>query len=99
MKFLTAFLAMVAAFSGSAFAAEGSYLYRAEMVQAAPGKLLELIDLYGEARAASTTGDAAPLLMRHSQGDRWDLLVIYPMESYSAYYSRERMERRQGVKP
>ena len=40
-------------------------------------------------------GDEAPLWLRHSQGDKWDLLLLFPMGSYSEYYSADRMGRRQ----
>jgi hypothetical protein len=33
--------------------------------------------------------------MRHSQGDRWDLLLIFPIGSYADYYSSERIARRE----
>jgi len=81
-----------------AFAAEGNYLYRAEMVQAAPGKFAELVDLYAkQASLAKQTGDAPPFVMRHSQGDRWDLLLIYPMGSYGEYYSADRTAKRRNA--
>lgn len=79
----------------AAAAAEGNYLYRAQLVQAAPDKIVELIDLY-KTRASLTeaAGDTAPFFMRHSQGDHWDLLLIYPLKSYADYYSAERTARR-----
>jgi hypothetical protein len=79
----------------SAFAAEGKYLYRVELAQAAPGKFLELVDLYNK-RSALTSADAdpAPFIMRHSQGDRWDLMLVYPMNSYADFYSTERSVKR-----
>jgi hypothetical protein len=72
-----------------------SYLYDARLVQAAPGKLLELIDLY-KARAPlyQASGDETPFWMRHSQGDRWDLMLLFPMSSYSEYYRPDRIEKR-----
>lgn len=78
-----------------AFAAENPYLYKTTLVQAAPGKLLELIDLY-KARAAaySAAGDESPLWMRHSQGDHWDLMIIFPLGSYEDYYRAERIAKR-----
>jgi hypothetical protein len=77
------------------FAADTPYLYRVTLVQAAPGKLLDLIDLY-KARAAAyqAAGDEAPLWMRHSQGDHWDLMVLYPMGSYTDFYQAERIAKR-----
>lgn len=76
-------------------AAENQYLYKVSLVQAAPGKLLELIELY-KARAAmyQAAGDEAPLWMRHSQGDHWDLMILSPMASYTDYYQPERVTRR-----
>lgn len=82
-------------FCPAAHAAENPYLYKVTLVQAAPGKLTGLIDLY-KARAAALqeAGDEAPLWMRHSQGDHWDLMVLFPMASYGDYYRPERMAKR-----
>src|SRR5690349_15418005 len=82
-------------FTPLTWAAETPYLYRVTLVQAAPGKLLELIDLY-KARAAEMkeAGDEAPLWMRHSQGDHWDLMVLFPLGSYSDFYQPERIAKR-----
>jgi hypothetical protein len=76
-------------------AATETYLYRVETVQAAPGKIVELMELY-QTRAAmiEAGGDAAPFCMRHSQGDHWDLLLLYPMGSYTDYYGANRVNRR-----
>jgi hypothetical protein len=77
------------------FAADTPYLYRVTLVQAAPGKLLDLIDLYKTRAAAyQAAGDEAPLWMRHSQGDHWDLMVLYPMGSYTDFYQAERIAKR-----
>ena len=73
-------------------------LYRFVLVQAAPGRLLDLIDLYKQRLPViAAGGDEAPYIVRHSQGDRWDLLVIYPSGSFTAYYSEERVRRRQAA--
>jgi len=78
-----------------ASAAENSFLYKVTLVQAAPGKLPELIDLYKTKAAASqSAGDEAPLWMRHSQGDHWDLMVLFPMGSYSDFYQPQRIQKR-----
>src|ERR1700722_12590535 len=76
-----------------------AYLYKTSLVQAAPGKLLDLIDTYKKifAEQAKVAGDATPLWMRHSQGDRWDLLILYPMGSYSDYYKPDRVVKRDTV--
>jgi hypothetical protein len=93
-------LLMVATLSlgASAQSAPRPYLYRASLVQAAPGKLLELIELYKSRAAlerANSGADETPLWMRHSQGDRWDLLVLTPMGSYAEHYRAERVAARQ----
>jgi hypothetical protein len=75
--------------------ADTPYLYKVSLVQAAPGKLLELIELYKAwAVELKQAGDEAPLWMRHSQGDHWDLMILYPIGSYSDYYQGERAARR-----
>ena len=94
MRYLAAAFLLFTAVASYAAPAE-NYLYRASMVQAAPGKVVELIGLYQQQLPKLVAGgDAAPLWMRHSQGDRWDLLILYPMGSYADYYSGERMARR-----
>jgi hypothetical protein len=72
------------------------YLYRATLIQAAPGKLLEVVDLYKAGwPGLRDSGDEAPIAMRHSQGDRWDLLLLFPMGSYEQFYARDRVLRRE----
>jgi hypothetical protein len=85
--------------AATARAADTPYLYKVSLVQAAPGKLLDLIDLY-KARAAELkqVGDEAPLWMRHSQGDHWDLMILFPVGSYSEYYQPERISKRKATK-
>lgn len=76
-------------------AANESYLYQAKFVQAAPGKLLDLIDLYKQRLASyQAAGDEPPFWIRHSQGDQWDLMLLFPMSSYSEYYQAERVAKR-----
>jgi len=89
MRRIAVLLACIVLLSCLAFAQE-PFLYRASLVQAAPGKLVELIDLY-----KAHAGQQAPLWMRHSQGDRWDLLILTPMGSYAEYYRPEAIAARQ----
>ncbi|HEY7544214.1 MAG TPA: hypothetical protein VID27_04995 [Blastocatellia bacterium] len=78
--------------------ADEKYLYQAKFVQAAPGKLVELIDLYKSRMPVySSTGDEPPLWIRHSQGDQWDLMLLFPMQSYSEYYKPDRAMKRKEV--
>jgi hypothetical protein len=92
---LLLFSFMLAVLAPATSANPPSYLYKAKLVQAAPGKLLEVIDLLKAVQTASReAGDEQPLLMRHSQGDHWDLLSLIPMKTYEDYYRSERMARR-----
>ncbi len=76
--------------------AAAPYLYRTTLIQAAPGKLLEVVDLYKAGWPGSKdSGDEPPIAMRHSQGDRWDLLLLFPMGSWGEYYAADRIARRQ----
>jgi hypothetical protein len=78
-----------------ATSADAGYLYKAMFVRAAPGKLLELIALYKERMPVyDASGDLRPFWMRHSQGDQWDLMFLFPMESYSDYFKPERIAKR-----
>jgi hypothetical protein len=92
---LTALLMLPVA---AARAAEPTYLYNAKFVQAAPGRLLELIDLYKQrAPGYAASGDEAPLIIRHTQGDKWDLMLLLPVGSYSEYYQSDRVTKRKQV--
>jgi hypothetical protein len=99
MRNLIAALTLALCFSVSrASAADNSYLYKVTLVQAAPGKLLELIDLYkARATAYQTAGDETPLWMRHSQGDHWDLMILFPMGSYADFYQLQRLQKRSQI--
>jgi len=91
-------LLIVACCALPAMAAENPCLYKVSLVQAAPEKLLDLIDLYKtRAVALKEAGDEAPLWMRHSQGDHWDLMVLFPLGSYAEYYQPERIAKRKLV--
>ena len=75
--------------------ADTAYLYRTLLLQAAPGELLAVIDLYQQHHPAyAVSGDGAPFIARHRQGDHWDLMLIFPMGSFSAYYAPDRITRR-----
>ena len=94
-RFLLIFL--TCCFLLPASAADNPYLYKVTLVQAAPGKLLELIDLYKQRSTALKEIDESPLWMRHSQGDHWDLMILFPMGSYNEYYEPRRAARRKAV--
>ena len=90
---------MICVLSLVAGAQEHLFLYKASLIQAAPGKLLELIELEKKIfpEMERSAGDPKALWMRHSQGDRWDLLILYPIGSYAEYYRPERAAKREKV--
>src|SRR5215471_13099861 len=95
MKRLLTLMIMLLCIAPLSTAAANQYLYKTTLVQAAPGRLLELIDLYkSRAAAYQAAGDELPMWMRHSQGDHWDLLILFPIGSYSDYYQPERVAKR-----
>ena len=51
-------------------------LYHAHFVKAALGKLPDLIAAY--ASAPVPAGEQKPIILRHREGDDWDLLVLTP---------------------
>src|ERR1043166_113129 len=89
---------ILALFAFSTSASTPTYLYKTKLVQAAPGKLLDLIELHKSSLAEyKNAGDEPPLMMRHSQGDHWDLLLLIPMKNYADYYSPERVSKREQI--
>ncbi|MEL7448932.1 MAG: hypothetical protein AAFN78_06965 [Pseudomonadota bacterium] len=79
---------------------EGDYLYKVSTVRAATGSLSYLLDWIGALNASDYFEDAGehqPLVMRHTQGDQWDLMIITPMQSWSAYFSEEAVKQREAA--
>lgn len=65
----------------AAAAERGQVLYRMTLLRAAPGRLLEVVaDVKAAAHGA--------LVLRHSQGDQWDLMVLAPIGSYAEHFAR-----------
>jgi hypothetical protein len=93
---LLALSSMTARAAGGPKPPEPAYLYKTTFVRAAPGKLLDLVALYKSRMAVDeAAGDERPLWWRHTQGDQWDLMLLFPMGSYTEYYSKERLARRE----
>jgi hypothetical protein len=70
-------------------------VYRVTLIRAAPGALIELIDLLDDRMAAyDAAGEARPIVLRHRQGDQWDLFVLTPVGSLASYFGEERTARR-----
>jgi hypothetical protein len=92
---LPALLSVAAVSAGGSQSSESTYLYKTTFVRAAPGKLLDLIALYKSRMAVDdAAGDERPLWWRHTQGDQWDIMLLFPMGSYTEYYSQDRLSRR-----
>lgn len=92
---LQALFAATAWAAGGTQSAEPTYLYKTTFVRAAPGKLLDLITLYKSQMAVyDASGDERFFWWRHTQGDQWDLMLLFPMGSYTEFYSKERVSRR-----
>jgi hypothetical protein len=74
---------------------EQTYLYKTTFIRAAPGKLLDLIGLLKDRMSVhDASGDKRPFWWRHTQGDQWDLMMLYPLENYTMYYSKDRIAHR-----
>jgi len=71
-------------------------LYRTEMLRAAPGQLAAVIELVKERLPVwKQMHNTGPFWMRHSQGDQWDLLLLFPMgRDFEEYYGASARERR-----
>ena len=74
-------------------------LYKVTLLRAKPGELLKLIDVIKEDISNYTDFTSnKPYLLRHSQGDHWDLMVIYPIDDLDAYFSTDQSNRRKKSK-
>ena len=77
---------------------EGDYLYHVMTVRADVGKLEHLLKWIAELKASGfyeEAGQGAPYIMRHSQGDQWDLMAIVPMGSWTEFHAADRTAQRQ----
>ena len=71
--------------------------YKTVLMRAAPGKLLQLIDLIKIDMAKHAEyGIEKSYLMRHSQGDHWDLLLIVPIGSMQKYFEHDNIAKRKN---
>ena len=74
---------------------EGDYLYNVTTLRAAPGHFTELRSVLEESIPIhEEAGDQAPFWIRHSQGDQWDFMLIYPIGDFSSYYAADRIRSR-----
>ncbi len=86
--------------SAAAEEREGDYLYGVTTLRAAPGELAALLDWIAEWKATDfheSSGSPEPFVMRHSQGDQWDLMVITPFGSWAEQYTEEATAAREAA--
>ena len=69
-------------------------VYKVELVRATPGGLLDLIAWYQRERDAIQDPSRRPWVLRHSQGDHWDLMVVTPIGSLPEYFSDDQVDAR-----
>lgn len=76
---------------------EGNYLYRVTTVRAALGELEQLLNWYQALKQSDyyqSAGLTAPFVIRHSQGDQWDLMIVSPMDSWQTFYLDRAIKKR-----
>jgi len=79
-------------------AAAAPALYRVITVRAAPGEFAAWLGQCDAIRTAYVKrGDRAPFILRHTQGDHWDLMLIEPWGSFEEYLAPERTAKRQAA--
>lgn len=103
------FAITLAALLGAAFAAsaheqdyklEGDYLYKVTTIRAETGSFEDLLEWVSDIKASDyfeKSGVHRPFVMRHSQGDQWDLMMILPMESWETFYGSKASQKRNKV--
>lgn len=70
-------------------------IYRVVQLRAAPGMLLDVIEvLRSDMRDHEKYGIQKPYLVRHSQGDHWDLMLIFPVRGIADHFSVDSIRRR-----
>lgn len=74
-------------------------LYKVSLLRAKPGELLNLITVLNEDIANSEAYlENKPYVLRHSQGDHWDVMLIFPIETLEKYFSAEQSSKRSESK-
>lgn len=70
-------------------------LYKVTLLRAKPGELLTLIDSLNQDIANYEKHlEYRPYLLRHTQGDHWDLMMIYPISDLDDYFSDLEIQKR-----
>lgn len=86
-------LAVALAFAPAAAAQpEEGELWRVTTLRAAPGELRALIEDVNALKALGyfeAAGRQAPTVMRHSQGDHWDLMLVEPVDALAVHLEED----------
>ena len=93
LRLLFATFALILTPVSAAYAEDESGLYRITTLRATPGEWYELkavIEGQGEAGTENAQSRLIPYRIRHSQGDKWDFMLIQPVKSWDRYFSDER---------
>ncbi|WP_420318042.1 hypothetical protein [Ekhidna sp.] len=84
-------ISLVLLFVTSALFSQDQF-YKVSLLRAKPGELLELIDqVKNDIENYESYLEYKPYLLRHSQGDHWDLMIIYPIDDLEKYFSDEQV--------
>jgi hypothetical protein len=77
---------------------DSTTVYQAVMMRAAPGRFGELLAAL-EARMPvfEAAGLHRPVLLRHAQGDQWDLMLLAPIGGMEQHFGAERARRWQDA--
>ena len=93
----TSTVARSAAEAAAPPAFQEQHLYRTLMLRAAPGELATVIEMIKARMPAwESANEVGPFWMRHSQGDQWDLLLLFHMgRGFDEYFSPQARAGRQ----
>ena len=80
---------------GTASLVAQEQLYKVTLLRAKPGELLSLIELIQEdIYDYQSYLEYEPYLLRHSQGDHWDLMIIFPIDPLDEYFASAQSKTR-----
>ncbi len=87
-KLQTSLIIILLVFAFANQHAVGQIMYKVTLFRAAPGKLLPLIEnLKKRISTYQENGGDKPFIVRHSQGDQWDLMIYEHIGDYKSYYA------------
>jgi hypothetical protein len=91
---LTTMCLVIRLVAGLGARADSGTVYQAVMIRAAPGRLVELIDALQARMPVFDQADLhRPVLLRHAQGDQWDLMLLAPVGTLEQHFGAARAAR------